>query len=185
VRNGWEVNYLRDGLPKTDVVGTDISDYASQFPHVIQWDFHKTKPEWENKIDFIYSNSLDHSYNPSLALTKWLSCLNKDGLCFIHWAPAHGEDHMDQADCFGASQREYRAFINSVGKLVDEITVRTDKRTSIIFIAKKVALSNKKKLTPLSIDQTDWTNEKFTWFDRIVYQDYRLLVRRWIYKLFG
>jgi hypothetical protein len=45
-------------------MGTEISDTAGQFPYTIQWDFHKTKAEWIDATDFIYSNCFDHSYDP-------------------------------------------------------------------------------------------------------------------------
>ena len=67
VRNGWEVAYLNK-LLKFNVLGTDISPTAKQFKNVIQWDYHNVKEEWINNVDFIYTNSLDHSYNPLLCL---------------------------------------------------------------------------------------------------------------------
>src|SRR4030042_7220170 len=82
VRNGWEVNYFRHAL-KADIIGTDIAESAKKFPHLIQWDFHKINPEWVHHFDLIYSNSLDHSYNPSLCLFHWMRCLNRNGYCFI------------------------------------------------------------------------------------------------------
>jgi hypothetical protein len=48
----WFTKYL--GCP---VIGTDISDTASDFPNTIQWDFHDVKPEWIDACDFVYSNS--------------------------------------------------------------------------------------------------------------------------------
>src|SRR3972149_6452637 len=45
VRNGYEVGRLRD-LLGIEVLGTEISDTANQFEHVIQWDYHEVKPEW-------------------------------------------------------------------------------------------------------------------------------------------
>lgn len=87
VRNGWEVGKLRKlGI---EVIGTEISDTASQFKNVIQWDFHNVKPEWLNKTDFIYSNALDHSYNPEHCIRQWLKCLTPNGLCFIEWTSSH------------------------------------------------------------------------------------------------
>jgi hypothetical protein len=65
------------------VIGTEISDTATQFPHTIQWDFHETKPEWIDAVDFIYSNSFDHSYDPQRCLNAWMSCLKKGGLCIL------------------------------------------------------------------------------------------------------
>ena len=81
-RNGSEQRnfskYL--GIP---VLGTDISETAPMFPNTIQWDFHHIKDEWVNNIDFIYSNSLDHSYDPIHCLRQWFKCLKPGGICIL------------------------------------------------------------------------------------------------------
>ena len=47
-------------------------------------------------FSFIYSNSLDHSYDPEKALDSWMSCLNEKGLCFIEWnkGDVNNRDHL-------------------------------------------------------------------------------------------
>lgn len=72
----WFIKYLG-----CDVIGTEISDTAEQFPNTIQWDFHDVKPEWIDSTDFIYSNSLDHSYDPEKRLNAWMSCVTPRGVC--------------------------------------------------------------------------------------------------------
>ncbi|MDC2974967.1 hypothetical protein OAX47_02090 [Prochlorococcus sp. AH-736-K09] len=67
-RNGFEQNYLNKLDKRMDVIGTDISDNASNFKKSVQWDFHKTKKEWINTFDFVYTNSLDQSWKPGEAL---------------------------------------------------------------------------------------------------------------------
>jgi len=62
-RRGNEQTWFRKYL-SCEVIGTEISDTADQFPYTIQWDFHDVKPEWLDRCDFIYSNSWDHSYDP-------------------------------------------------------------------------------------------------------------------------
>ena len=42
-RTGKEQEWFRKYL-SCDVVGTEISETATQFPFTIQWDFHKSKP---------------------------------------------------------------------------------------------------------------------------------------------
>lgn len=99
-RRGLEQQWFREHLG-CEVIGTEISETADQFPHTIQWDFHEVKPEWLGKADFIYSNSLDHSYDPALCLNRWMSCLRPGGICIIE----HGSAHEKGArfDPFGAS----------------------------------------------------------------------------------
>jgi len=112
VRNGWEVQRFRE-LLGIHVLGTEIADTAENYPGVIQWDFHQIKEEWIRNVDFIYSNALDHSYDPSFCLDQWMRCLTPTGRCFIQWTVFHGEGDIDGADCFGASFAEYKALINN------------------------------------------------------------------------
>jgi len=111
VRSAWEVKKFNE-LLGFRIIGTDISDTATQFSNTIQWDFHDVKGEWLNNVDFIYSNSLDHSYDPQHCLNQWLSCLSESGRCFVEWSlmcvePKKGLSAM-KVDCFGATLDEYR-----------------------------------------------------------------------------
>lgn len=119
VRNAWEVQKFREILG-IEVIGTDISPTIKDFPNSIQWDFHEIKDEWVDKVDFIYSNSFDHSYDPSLCLDRWMKCIKKNGLCFIHWV-ASNENTIDNADCFAASKEEYRKLFNINYDIVYEL----------------------------------------------------------------
>lgn len=86
-----------------EVIGTEISDTAKSFPCTIQWDFHEVKSEWINRVDFIYSNSFDHSYDPEKCLNSWISCLNNKGLCIIEHSSLHSPYGASELDPFGAS----------------------------------------------------------------------------------
>ena len=98
-RRGKEQQWFREHLG-CEVIGTEISDTADQFPYTIQWDFHETKPEWIDAVDFIYSNSFDHSHDPENCLNAWMSCIRKGGVCILE----HTSDHerATELDPFGA-----------------------------------------------------------------------------------
>lgn len=128
-RQGKEQAWFRK-LLGIDVIGTEISDTATQFPHTIQWDFHYVKQEWLDTVDFIYSNSLDHSHSPEECLNAWMSCLRPGGLCFVEWSKDHGADHVNHLDCFGASVEEMREFL----PVYDEIYMGGGR---IVFVLKK------------------------------------------------
>ena len=105
---------------KVKVIGTEISSTATTFPHTIEWDFHNTKKEWLNKVDFIYSNSFDHSFDPEKCLNTWMSCLNEKGLCIIEWAWPDSDKYSGTArDPFGATLEEYRKLITKNYKIID------------------------------------------------------------------
>lgn len=101
-RNGYEVGFLRDRL-QADVIGTDISETATQFPHMVVWDFHKDNPEWRDRFDFVYTNSLDQALRPDQALAAWARQIKPEGgRIYIEHTMAHAADHASAMDPFGA-----------------------------------------------------------------------------------
>ena len=100
-RRGKEQEWFRKYLG-CEVIGTEISDTAGSFPHTIQWDFHDVKIEWLDQVDFIYSNSFDHSYDPEKCLNTWMSCLRRRGICIIEHSSCHDPMRANELDPFGA-----------------------------------------------------------------------------------
>ena len=100
-RNGFEQNFLRSLSDSFDVMGTDISETATDYENSIQWDFHDVNPAWSGNQDFIYTNSLDQSWQPNVAVETWLSQLNENGVLIIEHTPAHGPLGASEMDPFG------------------------------------------------------------------------------------
>lgn len=100
-RRGNEQKWFRKYL-SCDVIGTEISDSAKNFDYTIQWDFHKENPEWIDKVDFIYSNSFDHSYDPEACLNTWIKSLRPGGLCILEHSNLHAPEGVSELDPFGA-----------------------------------------------------------------------------------
>jgi hypothetical protein len=115
-RRGAEQCWFRKYLCNCDVFGTEISDTASQFPHTIQWDFHNVKDEWVGKMDFIYSNSFDHTYDPEKCLNAWMSCVRSNGLCILEHSAMDDESGASQLDPFGANLVQMPYLIAGWGK---------------------------------------------------------------------
>ena len=109
-RNGFEQSFLANAL-SCEVIGTEISDTASNFANTVQWDFHDTNDEWVSKFAFVYSNSLDQGWNPRQALTRWLDQLRPGGLLFIeHTRASHEPDAATRMDPFGV-KTEYLPYV--------------------------------------------------------------------------
>ena len=101
-RNGFEQNYIASKFD-VEIIGTDISDTAEDFPRSMQWDFHDRNDDWVGKCSFIYTNSLDQSWKPQAALSTWLDQLHQGGLLFIEHTEAHGTRDAGEMDPFGAN----------------------------------------------------------------------------------
>jgi len=138
-RGGAEQNFFKKHIiNKVKIIGTEISSTATQFPDTIEWDFHNIKNEWIDNVDFIYSNALDHSYDPQYALTQWLKCLNENGLCFLEHTKGHNSP-VDEVDCFSGDEETYRTLLNKVGIVVDEFKVDLKGiQTYSIFVVRKM-----------------------------------------------
>jgi len=115
-RRGKEQEWFMKYLPM-EVIGTEISPTATEFPNTIQWDFHDVKKEWISNVDFIYSNSFDHSYKPRECLDTWMSCIKKKGFCILEWTNGHVE--YTKLDPFGGSFKDYKKLIKKKYNLKD------------------------------------------------------------------
>ena len=117
---------------EVNVIGTEIAPEAAfRFTNTIEWDFHKIKDEWINSVDFIYTNSFDHSYKPIECLDTWMSCLNKQGLCIIEWSSDYVENR--KMDPFGATYEEYKEMFEQKYEIVDTLESEPDKDESWNF----------------------------------------------------
>jgi hypothetical protein len=100
-RNGFEQNYLAENHDMS-VLATDISETALNYSRSVQWDFHDENPDWIGMHDFIYTNSLDQSWNPKLACTTWLNQLKDGGTLIIEHSLVHSPAGAGEMDPFGA-----------------------------------------------------------------------------------
>ena len=122
-RRGLEEEYILDyfkDIKDLDVIGTEISHTATEFPNTIQWDFHDVKDEWVGSIDIIYSNSFDHSIKPRECLDTWMSCLKQNGICVIEYS-THTDHKMCETDPFAATLHEYKDLIEEKYEIVKVI----------------------------------------------------------------
>ena len=110
-----------------NVIGTEIAgDAKTRFKDTIEWDFHEVKDEWIENVDFIYSNSFDHSYDPEKALNSWMKCLNEKGLCFIEWSDDSNSPSRPM-DPYQASYEEYKELFESKFEVVDVLQNEPEK----------------------------------------------------------
>jgi len=120
-RRGMEQKWLREELELlgevgVQVIGTEIAPTAKYFPNTIEWDFHQVKDEWIEAVDFVYSNSFDHSYDPELCLRQWMKCLRPGGVCIIEWALTQTPESYRAVTCsdfFWASLKKLEDFFKA------------------------------------------------------------------------
>jgi hypothetical protein len=122
---GWFLAHL-PGAPQ--ILGTEISDTASDFPHTVQWDFHDENPEWLGQCDFVYSNSWDHAFDPIKAFGAWINSLKGKGLLLLDYTKGQTPDAANALDPFGVTYERLIAMIaenfSGKGKLLEPIDTR-------------------------------------------------------------
>lgn len=114
-RRGDEQAWFREQLG-IEVIGTEISPTATRFPHTIEWDFHKVKPEWIEAVDFIYSNSWDHSFAPRRCFRAWARCLRVGGVMLLEHSGQHRPEAVTELDPFGIGRQRLVAMLNRIGQ---------------------------------------------------------------------
>lgn len=102
-RNAAEQKFFREQLPDAEIIGTEISDTATQFPMTVEWDFHEQKPEWVGRFDVVFSNSWDHTYDPDKLFPTWLTQVAPEGALVVEWSKVHGQRGATPVDPFRAT----------------------------------------------------------------------------------
>jgi SAM-dependent methyltransferase len=128
-RQGNEQLWLSREL-NADVLGTDLSSLASQNANTIEWDFHEVRDDWIGTMDFVYSNSLDHSYDPDKAISAWLKCVRPGGYVILHWSSGHTTSNA--RDPFGATLDWYENWLNAYN--LEEIVEDEDETKRFLFV---------------------------------------------------
>lgn len=100
VKSGMESDHLGRRLG-CRALGTDIAP-PPDAKDVVEWDFHERNEAWVGQASVIYTNALDHAYDPGKAMDAWVEQLAPDGLIFVEHTKLHGPEASSAADPFGA-----------------------------------------------------------------------------------
>ena len=139
-RNAAEQKYFQEFFPNAEIVGTEISHTAKDFPMTVQWDFHEVNPDWIEKFDIVYSNAIDHSYDPTRVLSSWRDQLTTDGRLYIEHGYAETENYSRPSDPLEIHDEEIRYLITSLNMtLLDvfETTGIKGKCPSRVYVVRK------------------------------------------------
>jgi len=143
-RNGFEQNFFNKKKDRFHVIGTDISDTAKNYKDSVTHDFHEEKKEWLNNFDFVYSNSLDQSFDPRKALQAWLNQLKKNGFLIIEHTDQHGVIASGKMDPFGVEANFFPYLLSdwfghSISiKIIKSLKVNKNNAPVHLFILKKI-----------------------------------------------
>jgi hypothetical protein len=88
-RNGEEQKWFRKYLKGCIAFGSEICPELKDIPNTVIWDFNKVNPDWIGRMDVIFTNSLDHVYNPVETVPIWLKQLTSRGRLIIEYTIQH------------------------------------------------------------------------------------------------
>jgi len=127
LEQAWFTKHLR-GNP--EVIGTEISDTATEFPNTIQWDFHDSNPDWMGKVDFVYSNSWDHAFDPARAFASWMESLRPGGWMLLDHTREQTPESANALDPFGVTYERLTAMLESQFRDTARLLPMIDSRTT-------------------------------------------------------
>ena len=144
-RNGFEQNFFNEKKDGFEVIGTDISETAKDYKNSIVHDFHDEKKEWLENFDFVYSNSLDQSFDPQKALNTWLKQIKQGGYVIIEHSDQHGVVSSGKMDPFGVEANFFpyllsEWFGHSISiQIIKGLKINKNNAPVFLFILKKLS----------------------------------------------
>lgn len=134
-RNAAEQKYFRKYFPAAEIIGTEISHTAKNFPMTVQHDFHEIREEWIGRFDIVYSNSFDHSYDPKKCLTAWAGQLSNSGSVFLELM-TRDDNRSKRSDPLEIKEQEFLKLVNDMELKVSESFTVEDKNSKVFRIKK-------------------------------------------------
>tara|TARA_R110000744_G_scaffold334643_10_gene439961 strand:- start:1282 stop:1896 length:615 start_codon:yes stop_codon:yes gene_type:complete len=117
-RNGAEQKLFKSLIGNdVEVLGTEISETAIDFPDTVQWDFTDQNVDWVGYWDIVYSNSFDHSPTPTKTICAWRDQLNDGGVLVLDHSSWNEFNNTkpNSVDCLDISFKELEELINDNG----------------------------------------------------------------------
>ncbi len=136
-RAGAEQRFFKKFLPNADVLGTEISDNATEYPMTIQHDFNFQKEEWIGKYDIVYSNCIDHSIDPKETLKTWSDQLSPVGRMYVEYCQNQSIPGGNVNDPLDATNEEIESLLTDIGMDVVGKITQNVKGGGLVFICEK------------------------------------------------
>ena len=134
-RNATEQKYFQDLLPKAEILGTEISHTADQFPMTVQHDFQEVLEDWVGKADIVYTNSFDHAMDPMKALETWKGQLSDNGVLYMEIAYTEDDNRSRESDPLELdSEEEFLSMITAAGMESKGVIVEGKKGSKVYHI---------------------------------------------------
>ena len=136
-RAGAEQKFFKKYFPHAEVLGTEISDNATEYPMTVEHDFNFQKEEWVGKYDIVYSNSIDHSIDPEATLKTWSDQLSPAGRMYIEYAKRQSIPGGNVNDPLDATNEEIEQILKDIGMTIVSKITKDVKHGGLVFVCEK------------------------------------------------
>lgn len=120
------------------VMGSELSEKASNAPMTTIWDFNLVNDDWVGKFDLVYSNAFDHCITPAKTLGIWKDQLKPDGRLLIEWTDSQNGKGVTEGDPLNATEEEITAWaVENDMYLEAEIMKKKAKHAGTVLVYKK------------------------------------------------
>lgn len=99
-RQGTEVFEFKEKFPRAEVHGVDITEniksIKTHLDVIIEMqDFNKLPEDWADRFDLVFSNSIDHAFDPATTFKEWKRVTKPGGHLLIEFSttPPNNIEH--------------------------------------------------------------------------------------------
>lgn len=136
-RAGAEQKYFKKFLRNANILGTEISDNATDYPMTIQHDFNMQKPEWIGKFDIVYSNCIDHSIDPKATLKTWSEQLVETGIMCVEYSQRQSIPGGNVNDPLDATLNEIVNLVEEIGMVISNRITHNVSAGGTVLVCKR------------------------------------------------
>jgi hypothetical protein len=134
-RGGAEQRFFKQYYPEAKIIGTEVGyDHA---PMTVKWDFNKENILWKGKMDLVYSNSIDHAFNPYDTLSVWKDQLAPKGKLYLEISTKLNSRKWDPVEMTSA---EFKTLFDSLDLKIDNEWISSglkDKELTTIYALRR------------------------------------------------
>lgn len=100
IRTGTEAFEFKEIFPSAEVYGVDITELIKTIRTHLNikielQDFNNLPEDWEDKFDLVFSNSIDHAFEPEVTLREWWRVTKAGGYLLVEFSttPENNIEH--------------------------------------------------------------------------------------------
>lgn len=120
-RNAAEQYYFKENFPNAEIIGTEVSHTASEFPMTVQHDFNEVNDQWVGYFDIVYSNAFDHAFDPIKTIKVWADQIKSTGKLYLEHGYGPDDNNARPWDPVEIYDDELRQLFKNTGLILESV----------------------------------------------------------------